>query len=46
MSKSGSFQQILDIYWVAKDRLSPIILITTSGSKTNSVLSGYLGGSI
>lgn len=51
MSKSGSFQQILDVYWVAMNRLSPITLITTSASmnstrQTQSVFSGYLGGSI
>lgn len=51
MSKSGSFQKILDIYWVAMDRLSPITLTTTSTSKnstrqTQSVFSGYLDGSV
>lgn len=51
MSKSGSFQKILDIYWVAMDRLSSITLTTTSTSKnstrqTQSVFSGYLDGSV
>lgn len=51
MCKSGSFQQILDIYWVAMGRLRPITLTTTSTSKnstrqTQSVFSGYSDGSV